>query len=515
MTSALGSVIAASASAVAKVFVIGTIGYVAAIRPRPTPILPPHAMTAISKMNFDLLVLPLIYTTLASAVTPEKLGSLWFILVSAVGVICLSYGVASFLGMLPFFKVDNKTDFDALRVAATFPNIIALPILIFPTLCEFPAVYDSFYDDGSGSSSETEKIHSCTEESNTMIFIYFFAWNLVYWIFGHPTLISAGKKRQMNNASSQTATEHHRSVDSFESDNSIGDIDVHDDIDRETNSNVEGDTNEAGDIQHEDTQTIHRFQKAKIRIKSNVHLIANGVLKTIKSPGFLAMVLGFITACIPPLQNSMFSSGGALRFLGSALESLGSASAAVGTLIVAASLVHQASDDTPAVGRTDSFVCQSQEERNEETTQGHGEVSTSRDFRAVMQRRRTSISQFSIKTMAAIRRRTPTMRMHAWFFFSRHLVTPAIVCLIILAMDCGSILDAVPNMAKMVVIVNSGLPGAQLIVLTLKAKGLSDSASIVAKVYLPSYLLSVITIAAWTSIGLLISRYDSTQFCKR
>lgn len=85
----------------------------------------------------------------------------------------------------------------------------------------------------------------------------------------------------------------------------------------------------------------------------------------------------------------------------------------------------------------------------------------------------------------------------------------------ILAMDCGSILDAVPNMAKMVVIVNSGLPGAQLIVLTLKAKGLSDSASIVAKVYLPSYLLSVITIAAWTSIGLLISRYDSTQFCKR
>ena len=49
-------------------------------------------------------------------------------------------------------------------------------------------------------------------------------------------------------------------------------------------------------------------------------------------------------------------------------------------------------------------------------------------------------------------------------------------------MDCGSFLDDVPSLAKMVVIVNSGLPGAQLIVLTLKAKGLSDSASIVAKV---------------------------------
>ncbi len=68
---------------------------------------------------------------------------------------------------------------------------------------------------------------------------------------------------------------------------------------------------------------------------------------------------------------------------------------------------------------------------------------------------------------------------------------------------------------KMIVIVNAGLPGAQIVVLTLKAKGLSDSASIVAKVYLPSYLLSIITIAGWTSLGLVISREGGTSFCKR
>jgi hypothetical protein len=507
MTVAIGSVIVASASAVAKVFVIGTIGYVAAIRPRPIPILPPHAMNAISKMNFDLLVLPLIYTTLASAVTPEKLGSLWIIMVSAVGVICLSYGVASLLGMLPFFKVENKTDFDALRVAATFPNIIALPILIFPTLCEFPAVYNSFYE-GDLDDDNTVKYRSCTEQSNAMIFIYFFAWNLVYWIFGHPTLVAAGKKRQMNSERLQTAMEHQRSVDSSESEASEGDIEVHNDIDP-NNVSDRIDNEEATNVQPEGDQMIHRAHGTRVR--SMFQQVANGMLKTFKSPGFLAMVLGFITACIPPLRNALFSPGGALRFLGSALEALGSASAAVGTLICAASLNHQASDDTPGAGNNDRLVCQSQAEQ----TQDHGEVSTSRDFRAVMQRRRSSITQFSIKTMAAIRRRKPTIRMHTWFFFSRHIVTPAIVCLIILAMDCGSFLDDVPSLAKMVVIVNSGLPGAQLIVLTLKAKGLSDSASIVAKVYLPSYLLSVITIAAWTSLGLLLSRYDSTSLCKR
>ena len=54
---AITSVIAASASAVGKVFVIGAIGYISAIRPRPVPILPPHAMNAISKMNFNLVSL--------------------------------------------------------------------------------------------------------------------------------------------------------------------------------------------------------------------------------------------------------------------------------------------------------------------------------------------------------------------------------------------------------------------------------------------------------------------------
>ena len=96
-------------------------------------------------------------------------------------------------------------------------------------------------------------------------------------------------------------------------------------------------------------------------------------------------------------------------------------------------------------------------------------------------------------------------------------MAPAVVFLLIVAMDCGGVLDSIPSLAKMVIIVNAGLPGAQMIVLTLKSKGLSDSASIVAQVYLPSYLLSVVTIAAWTSLGLMISlpREDGTSFCNK
>jgi len=208
-----------------------------------------------------------------------------------------------------------------------------------------------------------------------------------------------------------------------------------------------------------------------------------------------------------------------LRFLGSALESLGRATSSVGTLIVAASLVHQSEDETPSLEDTIANDQPQQVPRGIEHVCDEEGISTTetRDLRASMRRRRSSISQMSSKAIAAIRRRKPTIRMHAWFIVSRLVVAPALVCAIIIAMECSGTLDGIPNLAKMVVIVNAGLPGAQLIILTLKSKGLNDSASIVAKVYLPSYLLSIVTIAGWASLGLMISipRDDGTSFCKR
>ncbi|KAL3822357.1 hypothetical protein ACHAXA_001734 [Cyclostephanos tholiformis] len=503
---AVTSVMIASASAVAKVFVILAVGYVAAIRPRPIPLMPPHAINSITKMNLYLLVIPLIYSTIASSVTPEKLGSAWFVLVSAIGVICLSYGVASVLGRLPFFRVDNKTDFDALRISAAFPNILALPILIFPTLCEYPVVYDSFYE-GEDGSTEVEKLRSCVDQSNAMIFIYFFAWNLMFWILGNPALVAAGKKRR---EMSMASRELHLSVESVNSDDAEVKIDVHDDREHETI--IDGLADEAtNNFTVEDQPEVEKELKTNERCKRITYvlqLIGDALLQTIKSPFLVALVLGFITASIPPLREALFASGGALRFLGSAFESLGYASASVGTLVVAASLVHEASDDAPVAD--DNVIINSQEPNSR--TRIHDEGRTF-NLRNSMRSKRSSFSQMSIKALAAIRK--PTIRMHAWFIVSRLIVSPAVVCLIVMGMDCGGLLNGVPSIAKMVVIVNAGLPGAQIVVLTLKAKGLSDSASIVAKVYLPSYLLSIVTIAAWTSLGLMISRDDGNPFCKR
>ena len=400
------------------------------------------------------------------------------------------------------------------------------PILIFPTLCEFPVVYDSFYE-GDDGSTEIEKLKSCVDQSNAMIFVYFFAWNLMFWILGNPALVAAGKKRR---EMSIAARELRISVESVNSDDAELKIDLRDD--REQQIVIDGATAEAEnnvvEVDRSEGEKEQKISERRKRITYILHLVAHALLQTVKSPHLVALILGFITASIPPLRDAIFSPGGALRFLGSALESLGYASASVGTLVVAASLVHEASDDAAA---NSNMIINSREAPQTELSlptdinscvriHDEGRISNteplqqhSRNLRDTMRSSRSSFSLMSSKALAAIRK--PTIRMHAWFIVSRLIVSPAIVCLIVLGMDCGGHLDGVPSMAKMVVIVNAGLPGAQIVVLTLKAKGLSDSASIVAKVYLPSYILSIITIAAWTSLGLMISRDGGTSFCKR
>eukprot|EP00986_Skeletonema_menzelii_P021243 scaffold33744_cov171-Skeletonema_menzelii.AAC.3 len=455
-------------------------------------------------MNFNLLIIPLVYSALASGVTPSALGSLWIVLVSGIVVICLSYAVAALLGKLPFFRVEDRTDFDALKIAAAFPNIVALPILIFPTLCEFPVVYNAFYEGGI-ESTDGEKYKSCVDESNAMIFVYFFAWNLLYWIIGYPTLVAAGKRRQMKNDTALSATEpHNLPLDtSFNNEELQVKIDIEDDQqERQSNNSTAISVPEGVDERIPPEEDEQHSDEARKRFKGFMSHLTNAIIQTFKSPGFVAM------GCT--IQHGRSATISWIRFRKS-----GKIWSFRGHIVVAASLVHQANacEDTPAQADTEVGTLNVSTSNNEHSTS----MGSATNFRESMRRRRSSLSQLSIRVMNAIKKRKPTLRMHLWFCISRLIVTPAIVCLLIIAGDCGGILNKVPNLAKLVVIVNSCLPGAQLIVLTLKSRGLSQSASIVAQVYLPSYLFSVVTIAAWTSLGLIIStpNEDGSSFCNR
>lgn len=169
------------------------------------------------------------------------------------------------------------------------------------------------------------------------------------------------------------------------------------------------------DLQNKETKSNQAKQAVKLVFKA--------FKNTVTSPGFIAMVLGFITACIEPLRSALFSAGGGLRFLGSAFESLGSSSASVGTLLVAASLVHQTSH---AAHEGDDGTKKSDEVVDE--SEDNGATQRTVDLRDALERSRSSIIEFSSRSLIYLRKiRKPTIRMHLWFTLSRLVVSPAIV----------------------------------------------------------------------------------------
>ena len=399
------------------------------------------------------------------AVSPQSIGDYWFVFVGAFGVIGLSYITATILGQV--FCIRNPRDFSALRIAASFPNIVSLPILIFPSLCEYSVVLENMLPDAVGDVDQQDQ---CVALSNTMIFCYFFAYSLVFWSFGHPQLMAAARMEPPACESEQIQT------------------DVEDEDERRT---------AVDSIQNELEQDEKGFVKQFYAAAKQVFT----------SAGFIAMMAGFLTGCLPPFQRSLFDEGGALRFLGSSVQTLGVASSPMSTLIAAASLVppQKVPVDEPLNNGASDDGHSSAEEENESP------IMSDPQFGPLNHRRRRSIQRLAqsigetarsaLKVLP--RTRSDTLRLLAWFVSSRLIIAPALVTLIIGALDRVGILDDVPPMAKLVVLINSCLPGAQMIVVLLKSEeDLADSAQAVASVYLPSYLLSCVTIAAWCSIGI-------------
>lgn len=533
-----------------------------------------------------------------------------------------SYLTATLLQSL-CIRLDNPRDFYALRIAVTFPNIVALPILIFPSLCSYPVVYNGYRDtttrDNTTSLMDASALQaSCVTRSSTMIFCYFFIWSLAFWTFGCPQLLAAAA---MKTSRSNNEDDNQQKNDTGETDTTTADENVQEgkhyqnyNISDENMLSIregfvpEDDSKDENDMeQHREghlpvdetytssspvTSAITLYRSSgistnlehegeiaeqldgKIQISSREAItspdvdvtecevietsretspddsITNGrnarqeektkppttawthmkqaLVQTFTSPGFIALLTGFVTGCIAPLQSALFDSGGALSFLGSSIITLGNASPPVSTIVVAASLVPPSSfssarqqegngdqengEDVPVV---ESPIMSDPNYGPRQTQlRQRRQSSLSRIGRSV--RRRSS--RFLSRVVTSTRSNPEMRRLLLWFILSRLIIAPAVVVGIITGLECGGWLRNIPDLAKLVVIVNSCVPGAQVIVVILKSQSeLADTAAAVAKIYLPSYLLSIVTIAAWTAVGLYVTLPDASGMtvCQR
>lgn len=465
------------------------------IDPRKAPLLPRSAIGTMARISFNTLLLPLFYGSIASAVGIDTIGDYWFVIVGGFLVMAISYVVATLVHYAGCGTPTNPLDFVALRIAATFPNVAVLPILIFPSLCEFPVVHEAFFSSHDNPEMPPSSEHmqkECTAQANTMIFCYFFSWNIAFWILGNPQLLRAGQLKRKEQAKDQT--EITLSEQNDEEANGVFDNnDKNDEISTNESKQSEGEQQSIASVphNHDDTSTIIQIQKVKEEeeeeeerlntvdcLKGQMTKFCSWIWNIIKqpatSPGFIAMILALITASISPLQRALFDSGGALRFLGSAVETLGVASAPLSTIVVAATLV------PPEMDKEDDEMIYHESQNHEDSAVNHDtNAALELDDKPVIlidpnsrpneqglrrqqfQSFRQSISQSSKSlyhkaasvTTAIIPRSTQEMRkLHVWFCVSRLVITPAVIVGLIMAMDYTewSVFQKVPNLAKLV-----------------------------------------------------------------
>ncbi len=427
----------------------------------------------LSRFSFTILLLPLIYTGVASSVTLEALNSLWFVVLGSIIIIMISYLVATILAYLPFFSVHKQENFTALRIAISFPNIVALPIIIFPALCEFE-VFHEFGNVADNTVSLEENMATCLAESNAAIFTYFFGWSILFWSFGYRALRNSGKQQ---------------------ADNIVIDDPL---LVAESNNIIR-----------------ERGQKCRsaMSFSKRIFILSYEVIKdVITSPGFIILLLSFATACIKPLQDALFQPGGVLRVIGSTLESLTSAGATMATIVVAAALADDSNDELNTVTNHGSSESENdgaeKQHDNDNDLTGDEEVlppvESDMENSFIIQRGDRQNSNDCFHTII----QHPTFKIQVWHVVSRLFVTPAVILGILLSLDC---IVTISPIARLVLLVNSCLPGALIVVVVLKANGCTKAASIVTQTYLPSYTLSVVTIAAWASVGMMTFDGDASM----
>jgi hypothetical protein len=390
----------------------------------------------------------------------------------------------------------NEVYFIPLCIASTFPNIVALPIIIFPTLCEYEVVQDLVRENVGDEDENADMLAVCNKQVNAVVFTYLFGFSVIFWSIGHRTLRNLKNREQLDATDAINDTNHDN--DNFSEailPNSLND----------------------------DHGTKQRGKCAifKVKTRSLYRSLKVMLVDIITSSGFVALILGFTISCISPLQRALFDTGGSLRVFGSALESLSNAGTTFAVIIVAASLVARnenkvdVSSDEDSDKReemlryTMSTVLDTNNE-NEETQMKDviSGVEESNDCDHENKPKKCCWNFWSCWSCLNSVNGT-TWRICMWQILSRLLVTPGIIFALLLKLDCSGLLDSVPHIAKLILLINSATPGALVVVVILKAEGLTEEAAAVSKTYLPSYTFSVFSLAMWSSLGLMAFSPDA------
>ena len=485
MSDSILSVFAAALGATIKLFLTASVGFVAARRPRGAPLLPPTAIRDASRLSAAVFIPCLITHSIGSSVSRELLAQSVCLL--AGGLLTIAFGDLGMLawGALAVPAAMRATSlWKVARVAGAFPNIVAFPLVVMGALCERADV-GAPYDD----------VGACRNEGAALIFLNSFTWSAVFFTLGIARLEA---------------------------------------IQRET-----APRDDAADAAAPATAApAARAPRCK------------ACTTFLTEPLNVALAVGIAIGLTPRLQRALFATAerGALaltlRPLGGTVEMLASPVVCLVVSFTGASLAHVRLD---RIGGARSPAAAALPERAEGAAGGDGgdedkpaprgapdddqgsdklavdvaviAVDDELDCGGDEAKDGTACDDEAVATAtpaddAAAESKPPTLRdvlkatreispIIGGFLFVRLLLVPACIALVFVALPRRLAMPRMP-LAQLLLLISSGMPSAQILVVLLNKLGMGATASELSFLFIFQYTTGLITTTALVSIALWV-----------
>lgn len=172
LSSSTAEIMITSSKAMLKIFLVVSAGIIGS----KMGILPQSSLSLIAKLSNNLLLPCLILTSLGIAISVDSIQRLSVMVLTSLMVNFTSFIIMKFIGRYIMGTNDLQL-LQAVTVAVSSPNCIALPLLICSTLCEQSNINADYL-----SSEE------CFVEAKSMIFIYAIGWHVLFWSLGMSRL---------------------------------------------------------------------------------------------------------------------------------------------------------------------------------------------------------------------------------------------------------------------------------------------------------------------------------------
>ena len=163
------AVLMQSFMAMSKIACIASVGIVGTFYPEGNPIFTPAFLKQLSIASYYIFLPALNLTSLGTGLSPEKMSRFWVLIPTAMLSCIVSYCIGCTLK--PFAENDPRL-FRAIVISASFPNIIALPLLVMQTMCESDIINHDY----------SKSADLCFKEAKAMMFVvryrcfFFLCW---------------------------------------------------------------------------------------------------------------------------------------------------------------------------------------------------------------------------------------------------------------------------------------------------------------------------------------------------